>query len=121
MTQYIQFANDDGSTILIQVEEEEVSPPPGLVKAGLADKVKETVGVAQSTFQEAIKKTIKHNADAFIESVQSLSEPPTEMEVTFGLKMTGEAGNVAICKGSGQVNYCVKLTWKQLSQVSIVK
>lgn len=114
MTQYIQFTTDDGGSILVQVEEEEVSPPPGLVKAGLLDKVKETVGVAQSTFTEAIKKTIKHNVDAFFESAQSLSEPPTELEVTFGLKMTGEAGNVAICKGSGEVNYSVKLAWRQL-------
>jgi hypothetical protein len=116
MTQYIQFATEDGSSILVEVEEEEVSPPPGLVKAGLQDKLKQTVGTAQSTFSETINTTIKHNVNAFIESVQCLSEPPTEMEVTFGLKMTGEVGNVAVCKGSGEVNYGVKLVWKQLSK-----
>ena len=65
MTQYIQFTTDDGGTVLGEVEEEEVSPPPGLVKAGLGDKVKETVAKAHSSFKETIQKTIKYNVNAF--------------------------------------------------------
>ena len=115
MTRYIQFATGDadGSTVLVEVDQQEVVPPPGLVKAGIKEKLEGTVAMAQSTFATAIKGAIQHNVQAFIEAVHSLPEPPTEVEITFGLKATGEVGNVAIGKTGGEVNYTVKLAWKQ--------
>lgn len=115
MTKYIQFTtgDPDGSTVLVEVEQQEVAPPPGLVKAGIREKLVGTVAIAQTTFGTAIKQAIQHNVQTFIEAVNSLSEPPTEVEITFGLKVTGEVGNVAIGKAGGEVNYTVKLAWKQ--------
>ncbi|HBL12147.1 MAG TPA: hypothetical protein DD379_12200 [Cyanobacteria bacterium UBA11162] len=116
MARYIEFTTDseNGETILVEVDKEEVSPPQGLVKAGIKEKLRDTVGIAQKTFSEAVKTAIKANVQTFIEAVNALPDPPTEVEITFGLKATGEAGNVAIGKTTGEVNYTVKLAWKQL-------
>jgi len=35
------------------------------------------------------------------------------MEVTFGLKATGELGNFAVAKASAEASYTVTLTWKR--------
>jgi hypothetical protein len=35
------------------------------------------------------------------------------MEVTFGLVVTGEVGNVAVGKAGAQSNYTVTLKWTQ--------
>jgi hypothetical protein len=115
MTRYIQFPTGDaeGSTILVEVEQAEIMPPAGLVKAGIKEKLDNTVAIAQSTFATAIKSAIQQNVKVFIEAVQGLPEPPTEVEITFGLKATGELGNVAIGKTGGEVNYTVRLAWKQ--------
>jgi hypothetical protein len=45
--------------------------------------------------------------------VRSLTESPDELEVTFGLKATGEVGNIAIAKGGGEANFTIKLSWKR--------
>jgi len=111
MANYIQFTTVDGSTILVEVTEEETYQP-GVVKAGLGEKVHEAVVQAQATFEDGLE-VVRRNAAAFIEKVRSLSDPPDEVEVTFGLKATGELGNFAVAKAGAEANYTVKLTWKR--------
>ncbi len=117
MSNYIQFETDnpDSPPVLIEVEEEEVTPGDGgLVKVGIMqDALQGAVAKAQKTFSAAIKTAIRQNVQVFIEAVNDLPEPPTEVEISFGLKATGEAGNVAIGKIGGEVNYTVKLAWKK--------
>ena len=50
---------------------------------------------------------------AIIDKVKGLSDPPDEIEVTFGLKAGGELGNFAIAKASAEANYTVKMTWQR--------
>ena len=113
MTRYIQFTADDGGIILLEAEDEEVLTQKGVVKAGLKEKVQEAVVQAQATFEEAIMDTVGRNADAFIQTLRALPDPPDEAEITFGLKGTGEAGNAAVAKAGAEGNYTVKLIWKQ--------
>ena len=119
MANYIEFETGDGSgtTILVEVSDEEVSPTQnGLEDIGIGDTFKNRIASAKSTFTDSLKSTIQHNVQAFIEVIASLPEPPTEVEITFGLKATGEIGNVAIGKASSEANYTVKLAWKQISK-----
>ena len=119
MAHYIQFStgDSDGSTLLVEVNQAKASPPPGVVKAGIKESLENTITTAQNTFTKAIKTAIHYNVQTFVDAVRSLPEPPTDVEITFGLKATGEVGNVAIGKMGGDVNYTVKLTWKQASKV----
>ena len=112
MAHYIQFKTADGESVLVETEVAEVTVQPGIVKAGLGDKIQEAVATAQDTLEDAMRRAIRHNAQAIIEAVQSLPRRPTEVEITFGLKATGEIGNVAVGKAGGEVNYTIKLAWK---------
>lgn len=116
MPAYIAFANPDGTRTLVEVEAEEAAVAPGApVRAGLADKVSDAVRVAASSLQDALAAAIRINAQALHKGVQEISPPPTEVEITFSLKATGELGNVAIGKTGGEANYSVKLAWKPVA------
>jgi hypothetical protein len=107
MAQYIQFTAEDGATILVEVAEEETYQP-GVVKAGLRGAVQEAVAQAQTTFEDGLE-VIRRNAAGFTKKVRGLSDPPDEVEVTFGLKATGELGNFAVAKAGAEANYTVTL------------
>jgi hypothetical protein len=55
---------------------------------------------------------LRVNGSAFYDAISALSPAPAEAEVSFGIKLTGEIGNVAITKVSSEGNYSVKLVWK---------
>lgn len=111
MIHYIQFTAEDGSAILVEVEEAETYES-GVVKAGLRGAVQEAIAQAQTTFEDGLE-VVSRNAAAFIKKVRGLSDPPDEVEVTFGLKATGEAGNFAVAKVGAEANYTVTLKWKR--------
>src|SRR5438128_2417508 len=113
MARYIEFPTADGGTILVEVDAEEVSPPPGVVKAGLKDIAQKAVATAQATYEEAVGRVVRETAQVLVQAAHSLDKPPDEIEITFGLKVTGEVGNVAVGKATGETNYTVKLAWKQ--------
>ena len=114
MSDYIQFVAPDGNTVLVEVEEEEVSPQKGgIQKAGLAEAAGKIVAKAQTSFEDAMQRTIRANAQVFLQSVLGLSILPSEAEISFGLKITGEAGNIAVAKAGSEANYAIRLTWKR--------
>ena len=79
MSRYIQFHAEDGSTtLLVEVEDEEVAAANGVVKAGVRDKLDEAVAVAESTFEAAVRTLVRYNAQAFILAVRSLADPPAK-------------------------------------------
>ncbi len=113
MANYIQFISSAGNTLLVEVAESEVQSQGGVQKAGLKDAIGKRVAVAATSFEDAIKHAIHYNAQAFIQSVSSLQIMPSEAAITFGLKVTGEMGNIAVGQVGGEANYTVTLTWKR--------
>ena len=112
MTQFIEFTTDDKSTFLVETDEKDLGSQGGIAKAGF---VEEGIAKAQTLFENAVDHVIQSNAKAFLKSVRNLSaqDQPESVEITFALKVTGEVGNAAIAKGTGEANYLVKLTWKR--------
>jgi hypothetical protein len=70
----------------------------------------EAFAKAGQTFETAVEK-IGQAAQVVIAKLRTLNDPPGEMEIEFGLKVTTEAG-VVITAG-GEVHYKVTLTWKR--------
>jgi hypothetical protein len=99
--------------VLVETDVTEVTSSAGVVKAGIGDKIKETVAAAEECLDVAIRRAVRNNAQAIIDAIQSLPARPTEVEISFGLKATGEMGNIAVGKAGGEVNFQVKLCWKQ--------
>lgn len=116
MADYIQFTSGDGSSMLVEVEEGEIVSQKGVQKAGLREMVGKQVAEARTSFEDAIQQAIRYNAQTFMLAVHSLSALPDEAEITFGLKITGEAGNVAVGRVGGEVNYMIRLTWTRETQ-----
>ena len=78
----------------------------------------EAVAVAQSGFEQAVRRAVGLNVRAFLAAADALEKPPAEMEITFGLKATGEVGNLAVGKVAGESNYQVKMVWRRSAEPS---
>lgn len=113
MAQYIQFDGAHQASLLVEVQPDEVTALPGVVKAGLGDKVERTVVQAQALFTGALGNAVHQAAEALIDSMEGLPASINQVEMTFGLKVTGEVGNMAIAKAGGEVNFTVKLMWER--------
>jgi len=108
---YIQYATDDGF-FLVEVDEQSgASSQDGAIKAGLDDRVEETVRKLQIRFEDALD-IVNHSAKAFAQKVKSLPEKPDEMEISFGLKATGQ-GDLVIAKAGVEANFNIKIGWKK--------
>lgn len=113
MADYIQFTSADGNSLLVEVDEGEVSSQQAIQKAGLREMAGKSVAMAQTSFEQAIQQAMRYNAQVFLESIVNLPILPSEAEITFGLKITGEIGNVAVGKAGGETNYTIRLIWKR--------
>jgi hypothetical protein len=78
----------------------------------LGEVAEKTISKVQNSFAEALH-VIGNNSQAFIHEVRRLAESPDEVEITFGLKASGEFGTFAIAKANAEANYTVKLKWKK--------
>ncbi|MCU0515552.1 MAG: hypothetical protein MUC60_01570 [Oscillatoria sp. Prado101] len=110
MKPLIQFSLDGEDSILVEVEELPEDDDSGLV----AISGNQVIKTAQQSFDAALEK-IKPMAASIISKVRSLSDPPDEVEVKFGVKMSSEAGAV-IAKASLEGNYEITLKWKREKQ-----
>lgn len=105
MKKLIEFPLEDGTTILVEVDENEMG---GVVKSSRAG---DTITKASKTFEEAMDK-VKPAASAIIAKIRSLHDAPDEVEVQFGLKLSAEAGAFVAAAGV-DANYSVTLKWKK--------
>ena len=124
ISEYIRFSSVQGETIVVEVDDiSALSPEPrpassaeeeheGTAKAGLSDAIAKSVARGQALLETAIHAAIKANVECFYAAIVALENIPTEVEITFGIKATGELNTVAISKASGEANYSVKLAWK---------
>lgn len=113
MSRYVKYQTGDGGIVLVEVEGEQEDVQSGVVKAGrLGERVQDVVLEAQIRFEDAMD-TVKHSAQTIIGKIKGLSDPPDEVEVTFGLKATGDLGNLAVAKVGAEASYTVKLKWKR--------
>ena len=114
MTRYIKYQTAAGGTVLVEVEGEAALPKGGVVKAGrVGEAVQDAISEVETKFEDAMD-AVRQNAQTIIDKVRKgLTDPPDEVEVTFGLKATGELGNFAVAKATAEANYTVKMTWKR--------
>lgn len=119
MASYLRFAAGEGE-VLVEVDEGdavEVVSETGEQNAGLRrwarNQAGEVVAVARSGFEEAVRQAVRLNVPAFLAAAEALEKPPAEMEIMFGLKGTGEVGNLAVGKVAGECNYQVTMVWKR--------
>jgi hypothetical protein len=106
MSRYVQFDLSDGSTVVIESDE----PDGGIVKAGVGEVAEQ----ARETFEQAVENA-RDAALVIVDKVRGLYEAPDEIEVTFGLKASGELNTLVVAKAGIEASYTVRLTWRQES------
>lgn len=106
MKRLIEFDLQEGGVIVVEVDEPE--PVSGFELTGHPGEI---VTKTCQTFETVLER-IKPTASAIIGKLRSLSDPPDEMTVEFGLKMSAEAGAV-IAAAAAEANYKVTLAWKR--------
>lgn len=109
MKQLVEFQLDeDGSTVLIEVEE----PVQGATQRVALNPGRLAYKATQS-FTGALAKSVKPVANALIREMRTLDEPPDEIQATFGLMMSMEAG--AVITAGSSANFSVTLKWSKPS------
>jgi hypothetical protein len=112
MSRYIQFAAADGGAVVVEIDKQPDAATSGFVRGGPGEKAQEAVIQVQTSFEDAID-VVRRNADTIIQKLHTLDDPPTAVEVSFGLKAAGELGNFAIARAGMEANYSVKLMWRR--------
>lgn len=106
MSRYVKFDLPDGSTVVIESDD----PDGGAVTAGLGEVAEQ----ARVTFEQAVENA-RDAALVIVHKIRSLYESPDEIEITFGLKASGELNTLVVAKSGIESSYTVRLTWRQES------
>jgi hypothetical protein len=104
MSELVEFRLPDGSSVVVEMEEEQA----GLVPAGR--QAGEIAREAAQTFEEALA-SILPATKIVTDELRKLS--PNELGVELGIKLTAEAGAV-IAKAGGEATFKVTLRWTEL-------
>lgn len=103
MKRLVEFPLEDGTSMLVEVDEPEQD---GLERVSRKDPG--VIERAQQTLEKSLEK-VKPAAQFILEKLRGLHDSPDEIEVTFGLKLN--AGSGVILAAGVEANYTVKLKW----------
>ena len=106
MKRLIEFPLEGGGSIMVEVDEPraEGSPVRGAHPPEVVEK-------ARQTFETALDK-LRPTAAAIITKLRDLSEPPNEVVVEFGIKLSADAG-VVLASAGAEANFTVTMTWRR--------
>lgn len=104
MKRLVEFPMEDGSTILVEVDEPGMGG--GTLRSGRAGDMIERASV---TYEEALGK-IQPAAVSIVTRIRRMPEPPTEIAVELGISLSAEAG-AFIASASTQAHLKLTLTW----------
>src|SRR6266568_5990115 len=106
MKHFVEFPLEDGSTIVVEVNEPEEERGTRRAARGTEEEPEK----ASQTFEHALSK-IRPATEKVITTLRDLIQKPDEVEMEFGFSLSAGAG-VIIASASTQANYRVTLRWK---------
>ena len=107
MKRLVEFPLEEGGSILVQIDEPDTG---GTVRAGRD----ETIEKARETFEEALNRVLPA-AKSVVEKLQSMASKPDEIEVSFGINLSTQAG-AFIALASAAANFGVTVRWTSASK-----
>ena len=105
MSHIIEFRVEGGGVIPVEVDE---AVSGGMVR--VAARPGEVVGQASDTLGEALDRVMPA-AQTLIAKIQDFASRPDEIQVEFGVKLSGEVGAI-LAKTGAEANFSVTLVWK---------
>ena len=107
MARVAKFILPDGSSIAAEVDDESIES--SRVMRGGAVAPADFVVKANDTFETALDR-IRSAAESMLHRLTSLTEPPDELAIEFGVKLNAETGAV-IAKAATEANFTINLKW----------
>lgn len=114
MTRLVEFPLESGGVAVVQVADG-LSSSEDLeagghrpVTRGMRDSA--VAERAQQTFEQAVDR-VQPATEALIARFRSMTRPPDEVSISFGLAVTAEAGAVITAAGAS-ANFSVSMTWR---------
>ncbi|HKQ07601.1 MAG TPA: CU044_2847 family protein [Blastocatellia bacterium] len=105
MKRIVEVPLEQGGTLLIEVDDPEI-------RTGIRSiSPTEVAEQAKQTFESALEK-IKPAASAIVDKLKSISDPPDQIGVEFGIKLSAKA-SAFIASSDAEANFKVSLTWKR--------
>src|SRR5207253_8980229 len=102
MKRLVEFPLAEGGSILVQIDEPEIG---GTVRAGR----EETIEKARETFEDALNRVLPA-ARSVVEKLRSMGSKPDEIEVTFGINLSTQAG-AFIASATAEANFGITVHW----------
>ena len=104
MKHLVEFPLEDGSSIVVEIDEPETA---GTVRASRG----EALAKAKETLEEAFDKVLPVTKSV-LQKLRSAGNRPDQIEVAFGVKLTTTAGAV-IASAAAEANFNVTLRWAE--------
>lgn len=101
MATVVEMPLEDGSTILVEVTDDEQR----LQRVGVGTVVRDTT----ETLEGALRR-VKPAVTAVLGQMRALATPPEKVRLQFGVKLTAEAG-VVIARATTEANFTLSLEW----------
>lgn len=107
MNRLVEFKLSEESSILVEVDELE---SPGL--SPVAVRPGRVAAEAQKTFEQALDKLdLDTMASILKKKLGEMREPANEVEVSFGVKLSGQIG--AVITAGAEATYQITLKWNK--------
>jgi hypothetical protein len=107
MPELAQFPLNGGGVLVVEVDP--ADSPIKRVMRGADPQA--AIATANATFESALH-TVRSAAEGILAQLRMLTQPPDEVVVEFGVKMSAETGAI-IAKASTEANFKINRTWKK--------
>lgn len=105
MKRLVEFPLAQGGSVLIEVDES-----PGPVMRGIGKGSPSLAERTDKTFEEATA-AVTPAAASLIAQLRSISNPPAEIEIEFGVQLSAQTG-AFIASAAAAANFKVSMTWR---------
>ena len=115
MKRLVEFPSEDGGSILVEVDDN--GPSSGGSGGGTlrSSRPADMIERAQVTYEEAFDR-IKPATESLIGRMRLLPDPPDEIFVEFGIKLSAAAGAI-LASASADAQFTLRLTWRRPAPV----
>ena len=107
---YITFELEDGTTVNIETVDGHRNSP-GLIPSGR----EEETGKLAISFEKQIDGARKLAASMMKNFREGFSDNPSDIDISFGLKASGEVGGFLVSRAGPEATFSVSLHWRDRS------
>lgn len=104
LSELVEYELADGSRLLVEVDEASAGP---VMRGGRGEDL---VTKAEGTLEQALHRIGPATAAAF-EQLRQVANPPDEIEIEFGIKLSADLGAI-VARTGGEANFQITLRWR---------